>query len=137
MKATTPANIFTADEKKKIVHAIEMAEKDTSGEIRLHIESFCPKDVLDHATWIFTKLEMHKTAQRNGVLFYVAIHDRKFAILGDAGINALVPADFWEKIKSTVVAEFAQGHYCEGLCTGIGMAGEQLKAFFPYQKDVV
>lgn len=137
MKNITPATIFTAEDKQKIVKAIESAEKDTSGEIRLHIESHCPTDVLDHAAWLFKKMEMHKTALRNGVLFYVAIEDHKFAILGDAGINAVVPKDFWEQIKTAVIAEFAQDRYCDGLCAGIAMAGEQLKAFFPYSKNDV
>ena len=52
--------------------------------------------MLDRAAWVFKKLGMHKTAERNGVLFYLAVDDRKFAIIGDAGINAKVPAGFWD-----------------------------------------
>jgi len=80
---------------------------------------------------------MHQTEQRNGVLFYLAVHDRKFAILGDAGINRLVPANFWDEIKETLLGYFKEGKFTEGLTKGILMAGEQLKANFPYQKDDV
>jgi uncharacterized membrane protein len=80
---------------------------------------------------------MHKTKLRNGVLFYLAIKDKKFAILGDAGINAAVPGDFWEKIKNYMQEEFRKGNFTEGLCEGIRMAGEQLKSHFPYQSDDV
>ncbi len=74
---------------------------------------------------------------RNGVLFYLAIEDRKFAILGDAGINARVPSDFWDATKELMVEKFKLGLMAEGLIAGILMAGEQLKSHFPYQQDDV
>ena len=80
---------------------------------------------------------MHKTEQRNGVLFYLAVQDKKFAILGDAGINQKVPDNFWEEIKSEVIANFKNGDFAGGLSSGIVKAGEQLKAHFPYQEDDV
>lgn len=128
-------NFFSKEEKKQITDAIAEAEKNTSGEIRLHAEGQCKLDVLDRAAYIFEKLNMHKTEQRNGVLFYLAVHDRKFAIIGDAGINQLVPADFWDVIKETMLTYFKEGKFTEGLTKGILMAGEQLKANFPYQKE--
>ncbi|HEY3372297.1 MAG TPA: TPM domain-containing protein, partial [Prolixibacteraceae bacterium] len=94
-------DFFTKEEKKQITDAIAEAERNTSGEIRLHAEGHCNIDVLDRAAYVFEKLGMYKTAQRNGVLFYLAVQDRKFAILGDAGINQVVPADFWDHIKET------------------------------------
>lgn len=130
-------NFFSKEEKKQITDAIAEAEKNTSGEIRLHAEGNCKIDVLDRAAYIFKKLDMHQTEQRNGVLFYLAVHDRKFAILGDAGINRLVPANFWDEIKETLLGYFKEGKFTEGLTKGILMAGEQLKANFPYQKDDV
>ncbi|MDX9882012.1 MAG: TPM domain-containing protein [Prolixibacteraceae bacterium] len=125
-------NFFSEAEKKQIIGAIKEAEMNTSGEIRLHVEGPCKSDVLDRAAYIFEKLGMHKTALRNGVLFYLSVDDHKFAILGDAGINARVPADFWDEIKETVLAGFKEGKYAEGLSKGIQMAGEKLKAEFPY-----
>ncbi len=130
-------NFFSTEEKKQITDAIGKAELNTSGEIRLHMEGHCKIDVLDRAAYIFEKLGMQETAQRNGVLFYLAVHDRKFAILGDAGINQVVPANFWDQIKETMLAFFKEGKFTEGLSKGILMAGEQLKANFPYQSDDV
>lgn len=130
-------NFFTEEEKKNIVNAIKEAELNTSGEIRLHLENRCKIDVLDRAANIFAKLEMHKTKLRNGVLFYLAVKDQKFAILGDAGINAKVPDNFWDKIKDHILSNFKEGKYAKGLEEGIKMAGEQLKKHFPYQSDDV
>jgi uncharacterized membrane protein len=93
--------------------------------------------VLDRAAYVFEKLGIHKTAQRNGVLFYLAVHDHKFAILGDAGINQVVPADFWDQIKETMLGYFKEGKFADGLSEGIMMAGEQLKVHFPFQKEDV
>ncbi len=132
-----PSEFFTKDQEKSITDAIKEAELNTSGEIRLHIETDCKEDVLDRAAFLFEKLEMHKTDLRNGVLFYLSLNDRKFAILGDAGINAVTPENFWEEIKETVISHFKKEQFAEGLSTGIKMAGEALKQHFPHQKDDV
>lgn len=126
---------FTQENRLQISNAIRVAEMNTSGEIRLHIEKYCKGEVLDQAAYVFGKLEMHKTKLRNGVLFYLAVEDKKFAILGDAGINMKVPADFWDKTNEAVVSKFREGKLTEGLTTGILMAGEQLKEHFPYLAD--
>jgi len=129
---------FLSKEQKILVeNAIKEAERNTSGEIRVHLETEIKGDVLDRAAYLFEYLGMHKTAQRNGVLFYLATKSRKFAILGDAGINAKVPADFWDQIKENMGAAFAEGKFAEGLSQGILTAGQQLKNHFPYQKDDV
>jgi len=128
---------FTEENKLQITNAIRVAETNTSGEIRVHIENSCKEDVLDRAAYIFEKLEMHKTELRNGVLFYLALKNKKFAILGDGGINAKVPENFWETTKDTVISKLKEGLYAEGLADGIIMAGEQLKKHFPYQQDDV
>lgn len=126
---------FTPENKLQIANAIRVAEMNTSGEIRVHVEKYCKGDVLDQAAYIFGKLEMHKTSLRNGVLFYLATEDHKFAILGDAGINQKVPKDFWNKTNDAVLAKFKDGKLAEGLTTGILLAGEQLKEHFPYLAD--
>jgi uncharacterized membrane protein len=128
-------DFFSEDEKVKIVEAIQEAEKNTSGEVRLHVENLCKGAVLDRATEVFAALKMHKTALRNGVLFYLAVKDHKFAILGDAGINAVVPSDFWDQIKNEMKGKFAENLFCDGVCLGIKAAGMQLKSHFPYQLD--
>jgi len=132
-----PSQFFNEEQKKNITDAIKEAELNTSGEIRLHIESDCKEDVLDRAAYMFEKLAIHKTELRNGVLFYLSIKDRKFAILGDAGINAVTPDNFWEEIKETVLNHFKKNEFDTGLSTGIKMAGQALKEHFPYQKDDV
>ncbi|MDN5292688.1 MAG: hypothetical protein PWQ06_2927 [Anaerophaga sp.] len=129
--------MFTEEQKAEIVNAIKEAELNTSGEIRVHIEKNCPEDVLDRAAFIFEKLKMHKTKLRNGVLFYLAVQDRKFAILGDAGINAKVPEGFWDNIKETMLNHFKNGEFTRGLSEGIKMTGEQLKKHFPWKSDDV
>jgi uncharacterized membrane protein len=126
---------FTEEEKKKITAAIKEAELNTSGEIQVHLENHCKEDVLDHAAHIFKTLKMHKTELRNGVLFYMAIKDHKFAILGDVGINQKVPENFWDDIKEHMLAHFKKDELTTGLSTGIRMAGEQLAAHFPFKKD--
>lgn len=128
---------FSEGNKLQITNAIRVAETNTSGEIRVHIEKHCKGDVLDQAAYIFEKLKMHKTALRNGVLFYLAVEDHKFAILGDVGINQKVDEDFWETTKKIVINKLKDGHYSEGLADGIIKAGEKLKEHFPYQEDDV
>src|SRR6056297_1471357 len=130
-----PAKFFTKEQKKQITDAIKEGELNTSGEIRLHVEKSCKVDVLDRAAYIFKKLKMQKTEKRNGVLFYLALDNRKFAILGDAGINAVTPDNFWDEIRDTTLNYFKEGKYAEGLAKGISMAGKALKEYFPYQKD--
>ena len=103
----SPEKAFTQQQKDAMVTAIKLAEKDTSGEIRVHIENHSKIDVLDRAADVFAHLNMHKTVQRNGVLIYVALLDHKSAILGDAGINAKVPADFWDSIMKNMIADGA------------------------------
>ena len=132
-----PSKFFTEEQKKQITDAIREAELNTSGEIRLHVEKRCRINVLDRAAYIFNKLKMHKTEQRNGVIFYLATNDRKFAILGDAGINAVTPDDFWDEIKDVVLDYFKENRFADGLAKGIRMAGKALQEHFPYQSDDV
>lgn len=128
---------LSIEEKLQVTNAIKAAELNTSGEIRVHIESSIKGEVLDRAAYLFEVVEMHKTKDRNGILFYLAEKSRKFAILGDAGINAKVPSDFWDKIKEKMADHFSEGNFAAGLSEGIQLAGEQLKIHFPYQKDDV
>lgn len=127
--------VFTDEEQQRIRMAIESAEKNTSGQIRVCIEKTCSEDVLDRAAKYFHQLDMHKTRQRNGVLIYLATVDRKFAIIGDAGINKVVPANFWDATKEDMLNHFKYGNLVDGIVTGLKIAGESLKKFFPYQAD--
>jgi len=124
-------NFFSEKDQLAIKNAIVQAEKGTSGEIRVHIEDKFTGDVLDQAAFIFKKLKMHETEQRNGVLFYLAVSNRKFAIIGDAGINAKVPEGFWDQIKENMAGHFKNNQFSEGLVKGIREAGEKLVEYFP------
>jgi uncharacterized membrane protein len=118
---------------RRIESAIGQAELSTSAELRVHLEDYCKEDPLDRAAYLFEKLEMHKTALRNGVLIYVAFKDRKLAILGDSGIHHHVHQETWDTIKTELIASFSQGQYEEGLSKAVATVGEKLAAFFPRQ----
>lgn len=126
---------FTEAEQQQIVEAIKQAELNTSGEIRVHVEPNCATDPYERAKEVFEKLGMHATAQKNGVLFYVAYADKKFAILGDKGIHEKVQQNFWDQEKELMLAHFKEGDFCLGLSKAIADAGEKLKQHFPYQSD--
>jgi uncharacterized membrane protein len=125
-----------AEQQQQIIAAIKQAELATSGEIRVHIEGPCPNgDPVARAVAVFEHLGMHKTREQNGVLFYLALDDRKFAVIGDKGIDTRVPTDFWDSTKDLLRQHFAEGRYAEGLAQGIARAGEQLQAYFPRLAD--
>ena len=126
---------FSEREREAIVQAIAKAETNTSGEIRIHIEKKCALDPVKRAIEVFEKLEMHKTELRNGVLIYLATKDQKLAIVGDKGINDVVPDHFWDDERDLMTSHFKNGQFTEGLVKGILKVGEQLKEAFPYQKD--
>ena len=132
---TRAKDFFSKEQKSEIKKAILNAELDTSGEIRVHIENECNGDALDRASCLFGKLKMDTTELHNGVLFYLALISKKFAIIGDSGINKEVPENFWEDIKTIMAEKFVVGDFTEGLATGITMAGVRLKKHFPRHID--
>ena len=127
--------IFNDDEQLRIKNAIADAEKHTSGQLRVCIEKTCSEDVLDRAAKYFHELDMHKTRLRNGVLIYVAVEDRKFAIIGDGGINKAVPDNFWDDTKEDMLEHFKAGNLVEGIVTGLEIAGDHLQKYFPHKQD--
>jgi uncharacterized membrane protein len=127
--------LLTSKQEAEIVEAIRIAEENTSGEIRVHIEDKSEKPSIERAKEVFNTLEMFKTEARNGVLFYINVSGNQFAIIGDEGIDKVVPTDFWESTKDIVLNNFAEKKYKKGLVEGIKKAGEQLKHYFPYQSD--
>lgn len=131
-----PDTIFlTKEDENEIVEAIRLAEKNTSGEIRVHIEQTTSKVPFDRALEVFYELKMNETQLQNGVLIYLAIADKQFVICGDKGINAVVAPDFWDSTKEIMAAQFKKGDFKQGLIDGIAQAGEQLKTYFPWQAD--
>ena len=130
-------SFFTKEELQKIVAAIKEAELNTSGEIRVHIENHCKEEALERAAEVFYGLKMDRTAARNGILFYLAVKDHKFAIIGDEGINKEVEHDFWSDIKDEIISNFKENKFAEGLIAGILKCGDKLKKYFPHQNDDV
>jgi uncharacterized membrane protein len=126
-------HLFNSSEKNRIVAAIAAAEMQTSGEIRVHIEPHCKHHVLSRAAEVFSKLEMHKTAKRNGVLIYLAYEDKRFAIIGDKGINDVVPEDFWDSTKEEMAKYFKEGQFQAGVIHGINESAKHLAKYFPHE----
>lgn len=128
-------DFLTPEEEKEIVHAISVAEKNTSGEIRVHIEAHTEKPPLERAQEVFHALGMDNTEARNGVLFYVGVQDHTFAIIGDEGIDKAVEADFWDCTKDLIIEHFKNKRFKQGLVEGILRAGERLQQYFPFESD--
>ena len=127
-------DFLTKEEEQEIVEAIQLAEKETSGEIRVHIEKTTSLDAFDRAKEVFHLLNMDATELKNGVLIYLAVDDHSFIICGDKGIDEVVADDFWHCTKDIMLAHFKNGNFKQGLIDGIARAGEQLQRYFPWQK---
>lgn len=125
---------LTQIEEKEIIEAIRLAESNTSGEIRIHIENTSNGNVDKRALEVFSILKMDNTELHNAVLIYVAVKDHTFAIYGDKGINDLVPNTFWNNTKDIIETHFKNQNFKQGLVDGVLHAGEQLKTHFPIGK---
>jgi len=128
-------DFLTRTEEQQIIDAIKVAEKNTSGEIRVHLEKTSDKEALERAKDVFHFLKMDETKDSNGVLFYVAVEDKQFSVLGDKGIDKAVPNDFWNSVKNLVLEQFRSGNYAKGLEQGILETGKKLTAYFPHTLD--
>jgi uncharacterized membrane protein len=126
-------HFLSKEEELEVVEAIRIAEKNTSGEIRVHIEKTTSIDPYDRATAIFHELKMDETELKNGVLIYLAVEDHHFIICGDKGINDLVEPDFWDCTRDAMASQFKKGNFKQGLVDGILRAGDRLQKYFPWQ----
>ena len=126
---------LTKEEEQEIISAIRIAEKNTSGEIRIHIEASSEKEHYERALEVFQLLKMNNTKDANAVLIYVAVKDQIFVIYGDRGINKVVSKNFWNSTKEVMQNHFKKGSFKQGIVDGILKAGEELKAHFPWQID--
>lgn len=127
---------FSIEENEMIVQAIRDAEKQTSGEVRVFVESHCRfMDALDRAKEIFTRLQMENTALRNGVIFYVAIKDKQLAVFADSGIHSATGQQYWEDVVSHILSLFNNESYAVGIKECISKIGEALKNHFPYDEN--
>lgn len=128
----TSRNFFSDAQVIEIEAAILAAELNTSGEIRVHIEDHCKGgDPVACAQFFFHKLGMDKTDLHNGVMFYLAVKDHKFSVIGDSGIHKHVPPGFWDLVRDKMQEQFRHHKFTEGLCEGIAMTGLELKKYFP------
>lgn len=127
------SDFLAHDEQEMVLQAIREAEKQTSGEIRVYIESRCRfVDPMDRASEIFFGLQMDRTQDRNGVLVYIAVKDRQLAIWGDSGIHQQVGPEFWQKEVKQMIDEFHSDHFADGIAKVVTEIGEALKTHFPY-----
>ncbi|MCB0445122.1 MAG: TPM domain-containing protein [Gelidibacter sp.] len=130
-------DFLTKEEEQHIVEAIRIAERNTSGEIRVHIEGSSKTDTFKRTLEVFHYLKMNNTKLQNGVLIYVAVKDKAFVIYGDKGINDVVPDNFWDSTKNLMQNHFKSGNYKQGLVEGILKAGKVLETYFPWEKGDV
>ena len=128
-------DFLTKEEEQEVIEAILIAEKNTSGEIRVHLEKTTDLDTYDRALEVFNELKMDETQLKNGVLIYMAVEDKTFVICGDEGINDVVENDFWDSTRDVMVAHFKNGNFKQGLIDGVLRAGEELKKHFPWSED--
>ncbi len=136
-RSTTPILFFSKKEKEIIESAIRQAETQTSGEIRVHLERKAGDDIMEHAQKKFEKLGMAQTDARNGVLIFLGVYSKRFAILGDEGINSKVPPGFWDGIAQGMIKEFKEDRFAEGLSQAIHTIASRLAEYFPHQKEDV
>ncbi len=124
---------FTPEEKERIVEAIRKSERETSGEVRVYVESKNPMvDPIDRAGQIFFKLKMQDTEHRNGVLLYVATKHKEIALFADEGIYKAVGQKYWDDAVRDMLAKFSSDNVCEGMVQCIYRVGQTLKEKFPY-----
>lgn len=130
-------DFLTASEEARIIEAIRLAERETSGEIRVHLEATCKGDAYVRAQELFHLLKMDNTKEENGILLYLAIESRKFAVIGDRGIHLKVHDAFWQQVKGAMEVRFRESEYTTGLVEGIAMVGKQLATYFPWDVNDV
>lgn len=126
-----PEEFLSADDRKEVAQAIALAERNTSGEIRVYIEKKCKEDPVKRAISVFHQLKMQRTMFRTGVLLYIAHADQKFAIIGDRGIHEKVPENFWDEERALLERYFAEARYAKGIVEAVAACGEQLHKHFP------
>jgi uncharacterized membrane protein len=126
---------LTQTEENLVVQAIKDAELNTSGELRVHIEERCSKDINERMKEVFLQLKMNETEARNGILIYLATKDRKVGIWGDQAIHQKVGQSFWDDEIALIIEHFKKNEKAEGLSKAIQIVGNKLKEHFPYQSD--
>ncbi len=133
---TTPSAFLPPGEERRVTEEIRRFESRSSGEIVVHL---CGRSrtgsIMRDATETFARLGLTRTRDRNAVLFFIAVRDHRFAVLGDEGIHQAVPPGFWDEVVGRVERHFAEGRFADGLVSGIDLAGEALARYFPPRPD--
>jgi uncharacterized membrane protein len=127
--------LISPSDEARLIKAIQSAELQTSGEIRVHLEKTCKGDALEECKKKFAELNMHQTKDRNGILFYLAINSKSFAVWGDEGIHQKVSDEFWKSITDCAISYFKQSDLMTGIEKSVELCGEKLKLYFPLQAD--
>lgn len=135
MRKQNPKQFFSSEEEGQVIEAIRHAESETSGEIRVHLAKSVKKTAFEDAVQVFEKLGMTKTAERSGVLFYLAVKDSQFAVIGDLGIHQKVPETFWDQVGEILRKHFQKDDFVAGLTEAIRMCGDELARYFPHKAD--
>lgn len=126
---------LTKAERTRVAQAIGEAERLTSGEVRVHLDDHIEDEVMDHAAFVFEELAMQRTRDRNGVLIYIAVADRRVAVIGDTGINERVPPGFWTDVVGVLKLHFVAGRHADGLVEAVHMVAAKLQQYFPLRHD--
>jgi uncharacterized membrane protein len=133
--------VLTAEEflddagRAAVARAVGEAEQRTSAEIRVHLEDHIEEDILDHAAFVFTELGMQHTRERNGVLICISVADRLIGVVGDVGIDRVVPPGYWRDVVELLQRHFTEGRHADGLCEAVRFVGTKLAQHFPRRAD--
>lgn len=136
-RSSNPALFFSKAEKLRIIQAVQEAETKTSGEIRVHLERKAREPFFERAKEVFERIGMTNTQERNGVLIFIGLASRRFAILGDRGIHEKAPEHFWDTLAGLMQDAFQEDRFADGIVAAVTAAGEQLQQYFPYAPDDV
>lgn len=128
-------DFISVEGQRRIARAITEAERRTSGEICVHVTPHCLSEPIKQAEAVFNIKHLYRTQRRNAVLIYIAYSDRKMAILGDTGINRLVPDGFWNDALALLAQHFRRHCVVEGICAAVALIGEKLSEFFPADRE--
>lgn len=129
-------SLLSEEDSRLVVKAIRQAEKSTSGEVRVFVESRCAwMDAMDRAAELFFSLKMDQTEQRNGTLVYVALKDRQLAVFGDEGIHKKVGTEYWNRLVADMLRDFKGEQYGKGIAECVIQIGNALQTYFPYNSD--
>ena len=129
--------VFSEHDLEEIAAAVGRVERAADAEIRVHLEQRVhgkrgeTPDALARAQALFHHLGMHKTRHRNGVLVYLALDDRKLAIVGDEAIHAHVGDAYWARVRDLMVSHLRAEAPRDAVVHAVDDLGRVLAEHFP------